>query len=357
MRLAHFLFTFLLFPLFFFHSQAQSVELDAKSFKETLKSEFTKITGTSNNSLSQGASLNTAEGSISVEYSFIPSNKENIDKYNKNFDLINVKLDGGSSDGLLNVFTNSKFNSNISISAKYQLINYSKSKMRVTEEDDGSIRKDDKGNIIISGYKVNWFSFGYLLKHQALNLLDSSETFANQVKNKNYISHEFSLGYNIYNWKGFDPWRYYFSTSVNYVYGNNSSLLNKVEVSEITNYGNDTDIRTSTKKYNALIGDYDEDIHNLNMAVDFYLFPFQKNSIALHLLPKYQIVENEKPIFNMDIGLLAPFTNKSDDKAVVNLELYYRFLDLGNSTKSSYRLFERNNIGLRVTFPINFKNI
>ena len=342
----------LLTGIFSHGAYGQDSSLDANEFKNALKSIFTKITNTSENSLGQGASINTSNGLASIEYTLVPQ-----DSLKAKIDVINFKLEGGSTDGFLNVFSNSRFNTNLNISANYLLIDYSNSTRRIITFDDGSEQ--------FSGVKLNWWSFGYRLRHQALSLFNPAEAFQNQITQENYISHEFSASYNKYKWARFDTWKrnkfkswdYYLSASLRFAITNNSSLLNSVEVSEVTNQSDSLTTRSTERKFNAFVGNYEEDIHNLNLDLDYYLFPFKENPVGLHINPVFQFTENEKPVLNLDIGVLAPFTNKSEQKTSVNLELFYSFLDITNNTNSNYRLFERNNIGFKVTFPINFKNI
>lgn len=91
------------------------------------------------------------------------------------------------------------------------------------------------------------------------------------------------------------------------------------------------------------------------MYGDLYYFLFRNNFAAIHLNPEWVISSEEKPVANLYTGFLVAVKSAKTANAVVNAELYYKFLDLFKTTESEYDLFERNSVGIRFVFPIAFK--
>ena len=95
------------------------------------------------------------------------------------------------------------------------------------------------------------------------------------------------------------------------------------------------------------------------MFTDYYHFLFPKNIAALHIYPDIVVQDDKKPTYNLGLGFLYSFKDSKDEtgNSKVNLELYYRFVDLTNSKDDEDNDFlERNSIGLRVAFPFKFLN-
>ena len=117
-------------------------------------------------------------------------------------------------------------------------------------------------------------------------------------------------------------------------------------------------IEALQNKYTAYYGeDYTDSIVGFRLYTDYYRFLFKNNIVALHLFPQLQTYRSELPVWNCGVGLFFNLKNAKDDKdnTVVNAELFYNVLDVFDVTNSDYRLIERNNVGIRFSFPINFK--
>ena len=56
------------------------------------------------------------------------------------------------------------------------------------------------------------------------------------------------------------------------------------------------------------------------------------------------------------LAFFVSFKNSKEENAVVNAELYYNFVDLFRTVDTELKFFERNNFGIRFSFPITFKN-
>ena len=139
-------------------------------------------------------------------------------------------------------------------------------------------------------------------------------------------------------------------------YTDNQSSLTKQELSGTTQYGPVNGQRSGTKKYDVYSGVYKRDLKALRIYSDFYQFLFSNNVAAPHASPEFKAQRREKPLWNLGLGFLVSFKDGKDENTIVNAELYYNFLDIFKTSESDYRLFERNSIGIRFTFPVTFKN-
>ncbi|RUT71566.1 hypothetical protein D0817_06760 [Flavobacterium cupreum] len=149
----------------------------------------------------------------------------------------------------------------------------------------------------------------------------------------------------------------YFTSSLAMKYKSNFSDLKKVEVTQTNFIGSDSNqTRENAEKFFAYSGTYKTGITELNVDVDFYHFPFNKSEIGFHIFPKSKYTQNIKPVYNAGVGVVFPFLDKKKDKSTINAELYYNFTDIFNSRDSNYTVIERNNVGVRLVFPISFNS-
>jgi hypothetical protein len=212
-----------------------------------------------------------------------------------------------------------------------------------------------KPEIQLYGFNFGWFSIGYKVQNNSFKLFNPSLQFSNQITDTSFVSHEARFQYSRYKWSVGAYESYFWCAGIAFSYSDNLSDLSKTEVTEIKNYGTNPNDRTTTKKYNAYTGNYLGELKGLRLFADYYRFLFNENTAAIHTYPELQVKDNTKPIYNLGFGFLYSFKDSKDETSIVNAELYYNFLDLFKSTETTYKLFERNNIGLRFTFPIKFK--
>lgn len=217
------------------------------------------------------------------------------------------------------------------------------------------IKENEISKLKIEGFQFSWFSLSYKLKNDEFRLLDPKEIYKNQITKDNYISHEFKTQYSYVH---LNPGNYkttYFTSSLTMKYKSNFNDLKKMEVTETNTIGTNPDqTRETNEKFYAYAGEYKTGITELNVDIDFYHFPFSRSAIGFHLFPKSKFTEDIKPVYNAGIGVVFPFIDKKKDKSIINAELYYNFANIFNSKNSDYTFFERNSIGIRFTFPINF---
>jgi hypothetical protein len=227
-------------------------------------------------------------------------------------------------------------------------------KLEIGNKRADALDRVDRRNLDIKGFRFAWLSIGYMVRRDVFKIFNSSLDFSNQIRNENFISHEFRIQYSIYHWSDDYFKTYFVSGGISYGYKNNISDLNKTEISEVTNYGVNVNDRTTTETYTAYVGEYINGQNQLNGCADLYYFLFSKNQVGVHFYPQVRLTKGQKPIYSIGFGLLFPFKDKKNEKSIVNAEIYYNWVDISKSTENSYNLFKRNNIGLRFAFPINF---
>lgn len=214
----------------------------------------------------------------------------------------------------------------------------------------------ESNQLEVTGVQMDWYTIFYKVKNDAFSLFDSSKTFENQIEKHNEVSHEFGFQHSIYRHELSSSFKTFFITSgVNFSFTNNLGELDQIEVVDTTSEINNNVNRVSQSKTNAFIGPLEDDIKRLNLFSDLYYFLY-KNKFALHFNPIHGIQNKRKPQTDFTFGFLFSFKNPNEKKiSPVNVEAFYSFLDVFKNTDTDLRHFERNNIGLRFTFPINFK--
>lgn len=217
--------------------------------------------------------------------------------------------------------------------------------------------KKIKPELELYGFNFGWWSLSYKVINNSFKLFDPSKEYQKQVWDSSFVTHQVKLQYSYYNWTKESNKTYFYCIGISFGVLDNFSDLTKREITEVKNYGANINDRSTTKKYNAYQGGYLSKLSQIKLFGDYYHFLFEGNTAAFHLYPEFQFKEGIKPLYNFGIGLLLAFKDsKKDDKSVVNAEIFYNFLDLSNNEDNNLGFLERNNIGLRFSFPINFVN-
>jgi hypothetical protein len=207
----------------------------------------------------------------------------------------------------------------------------------------------------VMGFSFGWVSIGYKVSNSKFKLFNPASAPASQVADTSFVSHTATFQYSHYSWSPESFKSFFFDAGLSFTYSDNFSSLAKNEITETKNYGASPGERTTTSKYNAYTGNYSKDLKGVKIFADAYWFMFKNNMAALHFNPEWVTASGEKPLANAYTGFLFSFKSSKTDNAIVNAELYYKFLDIFKTSKATYKLFERNDIGIRFTFPIQFK--
>lgn len=207
----------------------------------------------------------------------------------------------------------------------------------------------------ISAFTLNWITFGYKIRNDDFRILNAEEAYENEIMKTNFVSHEVNAQYSHYHFSENDN-NIYYAVALAYQYRSNYLDLNKNTVVEST----ETDIsgdsrRETTNTFVAYSGDYIAGLSEANIRADLYYFFSKYDFFGVHIFQNSRFVEYIKPAYDLGIGIVIPFKEKGKEKSIINAELYYNIKNIFNTTDTSYAFIERNDIGLRFTFPINFK--
>jgi hypothetical protein len=142
--------------------------------------------------------------------------------------------------------------------------------------------------------------------------------------------------------------------------GDNNILdLTTSTVNQKTKSSSGTTEREVVKSYSAYT-DVVREYKSSTIFANYYLM-FKYNALsAIHFFPevdarKYLDGESEKKTYkNFGIGYVISVKDSKKDKSFLNFEAFYKFLDMGNQDESDKGFLERNEIGIRVGFPLNF---
>jgi len=204
-------------------------------------------------------------------------------------------------------------------------------------------------------FELAWFTFGYGVTNNSFRLFDPSSVFSDQISRKSFLGHEFRIQYANYHWSKARNKTRYFNIGTTYTIANNLNDLDDMEVSDQSQYNSGQSDRVVAKKYNVYAGIYDRHSNYFRLYADYYHFLLKNNPLAFHVFPDINIKKG-KNVSNLGFGILFVFYDQTkDDKSIVNAELYYQIVDLFDANSSGIPLRRRNDIGLRVSFPITFK--
>jgi len=204
-------------------------------------------------------------------------------------------------------------------------------------------------------FHLQWFTLGYKVRNNSFRLFDPSLPYDNQVTSTNFVSHEFSGMWSYYSWTKRSYRTFFFSAGADLTYSDNLADLSTVEISEVKNYGTNPNDRSTTKKYNAYTGEYTKDLLGLKLSADFYYFLFNNNLGAVHVFPEFITQPKQPPILSEGIGFMFAFHQDKNPASLINVEVFYKFIDNFNTLSSTKGFFERNLIGLNFSVPIQFK--
>ncbi len=202
----------------------------------------------------------------------------------------------------------------------------------------------------------NWFSFGAALQNNNFNqFIPSASTLDSQLVKQNYTTFSASVDWNYAHWDHYASNNWFLTISAKGFISDNFSGLDKLELTDVRNYGDSLTTRSTSKKITAYSGSYRTKIFGMTGSVDFYDYLFKNNS-AMHYFGDATFKEGGYQVYNVGLGFLHSFQNADDDKTKINLELYFKLLDLSNTLNLNSNLLKRNEFGLRLAVPLNFFN-
>jgi hypothetical protein len=315
----------------------EKIQVDASGIKKVLPKEYYLVEKL-NNSIAEFETLNSEP----LE-TILKEMKDSLEQYQKR----------------LNRKTNMRLDLIIS-EKKNELLKNKKKELAALDERE----KAFKTKLI----DLEFFAIGAKVTNKSFKFFDENLSLDKQVATRDYTSKEINLSYasvrNIKdikrNKKGqvtdLEPSKLrYFSVGTQISITDNQDDLTAIEVQD-TKFNDTTNDRVVLRKQDAKIGEYMKDLKAVTLVADYYqFFRHTSNSWAVHLNPRYIIKENSKPVTQLQIGLLFPFKKKDDEKATVNIEIFYQLKDVFDTLdKFEDGFFKRNIVGIQTSFPFNF---
>lgn len=221
---------------------------------------------------------------------------------------------------------------------------------------------NNKYALELTGINLKWFSLGYSVKNDAFYFYDPAKEFDMQIESKNALSQEFHFQWTSVSFndekdeKSKKIPNHYWNNGIAIGFTNNLSELSTIKINQSTTTTSENISRVIGEEYNAFTGKpFKKRQKEVTLSSDLFYF-LSGNKFAFHLFPRHTIKTGRKPETDFTAGLFFSFKDKDPTKASpINVELFYNFRDIFNTGESTLGLTERNNIGLRFTFPINIQ--
>lgn len=106
------------------------------------------------------------------------------------------------------------------------------------------------------------------------------------------------------------------------------------------------------KKYNVYTDPINE-YKAWRIYANYYYFLGKGNTIAIHPFAELQLRDTDENPFALGLGFVKSFKNKKDN-AVLNIELYAKFKDIGRALpQKDAPFYNRNEIGINFAVPLN----
>lgn len=232
-------------------------------------------------------------------------------------------------------------------------------------------KKNEKKNEIVEKidaiqakvFHLRYLTLGYSATREDFTLFLPENSLDKQIREEDYVTQSFTIGYSLAsNLKGVKNnsakdakfgIKRLLSGGVKFSLTNNIARLKKWDVVD-SQIINDSTNRTLMREQNVLLGEYRKDIKGLTFYSDNYIFLNEKGTYAIHVNPEHSILEFQKPVTTIRLGILVPFKKLDEPKTKVNIELFYHMRDIFNNVLDEDSFQRRNQIGIQASFPFNF---
>lgn len=216
-----------------------------------------------------------------------------------------------------------------------------------------ALQQADKA-YVVRGFKISWWSLGVGFASNSFRRFDSTAVVASQLTSKSFVSPEVNVQYATYS-LGSGPWSsWYLSVGARATNTDNFDALDKMELSETSQYGVNVGDRQRTKKVTAYAGDYRRNVKSLTFLADAYIFALGDQRAAFHVYPSFILAHRSKPETNTGVGFLLLYKNAEGTSNLVNAEVFVELNDLANVNQSELSAWKRGQLGLRFTLPLTF---
>ena len=204
----------------------------------------------------------------------------------------------------------------------------------------------------VTGFSIGWASVTIGVVNTSFKLYDPDTTFADQIDSESFASPRIGLSYSRFTLVHEPNRSRFWTLGLQGALEDNLGTLGKIELTDTEQLGPNPDDRVATRKTNARKGDYKDNLASLTGSADWYQFFFRNNQSALHVFPRWIAKRDSKPTYQVGLGLL--WSARDEKSAFVNAELFYNLTDIGEAEPSDDNVWERSQLGLRLSFPLNY---
>jgi hypothetical protein len=208
----------------------------------------------------------------------------------------------------------------------------------------------------VKGLSFKWFTFIGGIGNKRYYTFDGTLPLSQQIIKNDLATFKAGFSFNNYFRDDLQKKIRYWNIGVVRGRDNNTSLLSTVEVNQTRIYKNaagDT-VRQVLKKYNSYTDPINENQY-WEFFANLYLLS-GKSSSGFHPFTSFTINDNKQKVLNAGLGYVISFRNLKKDAPVINAEGYINFLDLLKEFDKGASFWNRNEIGVRFTLPLNIFN-
>jgi hypothetical protein len=234
-------------------------------------------------------------------------------------------------------------------SQRRNLRNYERNRLdRILKDTIAAIEK----NALVTRVRFDWLTIIGAIGKKSFYTFDAGLPFGQQLEKKEKGTFSFGFAWNYY-WHSYTRNKaFYANAGVLRMRDNNTSYLSTLEVKQEREFSSGDTTRKISKTYNAFTDPVTEFQQWSIFANVFYLFTGRPS--GFHFYPSVDIRDDKHTLSHLGIGYTVSFINEKKDEPVINAEGYIQFIDLFNQLEQKARFWNRNEIGIRFTLPLNF---
>jgi hypothetical protein len=202
-----------------------------------------------------------------------------------------------------------------------------------------------------------WFSIGGRLTQNNFKLFnDTTNSHPDTLsKDDSYTTPELYLRWNSYETSRFGA--HLISAFIIWKETDNISDLTEaaIQVKTVRKALNDSLHTTleSARTDTAYYGNYERAIKAGTYGVDMYFLSSMEHRWGFHVSPFVELQQKKRPVTTVELGLLHGFAGK--EQAIVTVELFAKFNDVGHTKSKSDPVVIKNTTGgLRISVPLAF---
>lgn len=209
----------------------------------------------------------------------------------------------------------------------------------------------------VEGLSFKWITLNGGIGNKRYYTFDGTLPLASQIQKKDLGTFKIGIAFNAFIRDDFSGKTIYWNIGINRARDNNTSLLSTQQVVQtrvFKNTAGDT-VRQVVKNYSAFTDPVNE-MQYWELYGNYY-FLFGERTSGLHIFPSVTKQDGKKAVSNFGVGYVVSFRNVKKDAPVINAEGYISFIDLFKNLDTAPKFWNRNEIGIRFTMPLNLFNL